>query len=605
MIEAYKIAIKLHLVNGVSAGITALSGEFLSLNRHIGASNANLVEMERRMGVIKRMGLISGAIAGAGVGMLVSLKGPIGMAMEWEREAAKLRQMGLGDSQVEDAQKFVRATDIIGTSMQQRMRLFTEAQGAFRESGMGGQHALEAAKVMMPILGRYEVASGLLSGPHKAAVEGAMRSLNKTVEMMGGLGDTNRANEIATGVFKAVQSSGKMVDERQLKQFVAYASSAGNQQSIRTIFGGLEPIIGELGGSTTAVGLRTAYTRTNGMMSLPPKLMLHEMQRLNMLDGTGKKQTTDLAQLQSTNVIDYAVELLRRYKSAGITSQTDRERENSIILGTNGAKVYNKIMAQMTVLQESLKSYDMAQGPASVINKEKNGPMMAVEKFHKALDDLGLVVGQTVLPIFTPFIQRLTELAREMGRHPNILKVLAIGFVGLGSAMAIGGALGLATTTLKGFSLALGASGGATGLLGILGKTVPAIGLMAAAIGGMAVGSFIYSCIEGTKAAELLGSAIAHIFAFFGNKEAKDAIARMNVTHNGGAEGGWEDGGSRNIRIGRGATVRVTTHLNVDGRKMAENTTQHQARELGRPNTGPRTQDGSMAPRKTSATGAW
>ncbi|MDU0220472.1 hypothetical protein RVS24_26225, partial [Escherichia coli] len=82
---------------------------------------------------------------------------------------------------------------------------------------------------------------------------------------------TKRAQEIADGVFKTVQSSGKMVDERQLKQFFAYGSSATNQQDLRTVFGGLEPIIGELGGSTTAVGLRTAYTRTNGMMALMPR----------------------------------------------------------------------------------------------------------------------------------------------------------------------------------------------------------------------------------------------------------------------------------------------------------------------------------------------
>ena len=50
----------------------------------------------------------------------------------------------------------------------------------------------------------------------------------------------------ADGVFKASQSSGRMVDERQLKQFVAYGSSATNQQTLRTIFGGLEPIIGEI-----------------------------------------------------------------------------------------------------------------------------------------------------------------------------------------------------------------------------------------------------------------------------------------------------------------------------------------------------------------------
>ncbi|MEI5528341.1 hypothetical protein WB388_48210, partial [Streptomyces brasiliscabiei] len=64
-----------------------------------------------------------------------------------------------------------------------------------------------------------------------------------------------------------------MIDERQLKQFVAYGSSATNSIDMRALFGGLEPLIGEFGGSTVGTGLRTAFTRMSGAMSMPPKKM--------------------------------------------------------------------------------------------------------------------------------------------------------------------------------------------------------------------------------------------------------------------------------------------------------------------------------------------
>jgi len=487
MFDAYKVAVKLTLVNGVSAGLVGLSSQFQKLSRDVGQTQNNIALLERKLLDIKRLGLIGGAITGAGVGMLFSLKGPVEQAMEYGREVSKLQQMGLGDKQIAEARKFSEATEIIGTSMQQRMRLFVEAQGSFRESGMEGSKALAAAKIMMPVLAQYEVASGLLGGETKARAQGSMRSLNKIVEIMGGLNDVERAKSIADGVFKAVQSSGKMVDERQLKQFVAYGGSATNQLGIRAIFGGLEPMIGELGGSTAAVGLRTAYTRMNGMMSLPPHLLLSEMSRLGMADFTGRKQKDDLARLEATDVPAYISKVMGIYKTHGITSVTDRERENAILFGTNGSKVINLLMRQMPVIAESLKSYDLAHGISQTVSDNKDSPLLAIQKFHAAMSDLGLVIGQTVLPVLTPMLKSLTEFFKELGHHPDMVRNLTRGFIGLAAAMSIGGTLMLTTSAFKalGMAMTFGGVGGVGGVAGIR--------AVAAAIGGAGAGSLVFA----------------------------------------------------------------------------------------------------------------
>lgn len=451
-VEAYKIAVKIALTENVTRGLVMMSG-------HFKAANVDAKALEARLASIGKMTLLGGGLVAAGGAGLKILEAPLQKALDYEKYIAQMRQMGLGDSQIQDAKKFVEATDIINTSMLDRMRLFTEAQGAFRESGKSGSEALVAAKAMMPVLGTYEVAMSTLSGDKHSAAEQAMRNLSKTVEMMGGLGDTERAKEIADGVFKAVQSSGKMIDERQLKQFFAYGASATNQQSLRTVFGGLEPIIGELGGSTTAVGLRTAFTRTNGMMSLPPHLLLNEMQRLGMTDKTGKKQNKDLANLQSTDVIGYAEEMMRRYAKVGITSQTDRERENAIIFGTNGSKVYNKIMSQIEVLHESLAAYDKSKGASEVSNAPENKALMARQRLAKKVEDLQLVLGMDGglidlatkgLTALGTAISNITKFAHE---HPMLTKFVVSGLAILSVLSILGGGLLLIKAALSALSL--------------------------------------------------------------------------------------------------------------------------------------------------------
>ncbi|KVQ85575.1 hypothetical protein WK07_04595 [Burkholderia multivorans] len=453
--EAYKIAVKLSLIDGVSGGLAALSSHFL-------ASGKSAAQLEDRLKSIKRMMLAGGALTATGIFGLKVLETPLDKATQYEKYVAKMRQMGLGDAQIQDAQKFVQATEVIGTSMLDRMRLFSEAQGAFRESGMSGLKALDAAKTMTPVLATYEVAMATLDDKSHAKAEGAMRDLNKTIEMMGGLGDTKRAQEIADGVFKASQSSGGMVDERHLKQFFAYGSSATNQQMLRTVFGGLEPIIGELGGSTVGTGMRTAYNRVNGTMALVPKNVRRELKRLGMAaDQTGMEQTDALARLQASNVIGYVQDIMRRYEKAGIKTQIDRERENSILFGTNGAKIYNKLMSQMSVIEESLHAYDKAQGASQVVNDPANQKLQAQRRFEKKIEDLQLVIGRDGglldmlnkgLTFLGNAIERVTKFAEH---HPKLTKLAIGGFAFLSMITIIAGEMLLLGGAFRALSTAI------------------------------------------------------------------------------------------------------------------------------------------------------
>lgn len=616
MFEAYRVAVRLQLTNGISGALTTIKSDLLGTHQQIGAINTGLLAMEARLASIKRLGLVGAGMTVAGSGMLLSLKGPIAQAIEYERETAKMRQMGLGEEQIREAQKFAQANTIIGTSIQQRTRLFAEAQGAFRESGMDGSKALEAAKTMMPVLASYELAMKTLSGGKHAAAEGAMRSLNKTVEIMGGLGDPKRAAEIADGVFKAVQSSGKMVDERQLKQFVAYGSSATNSISMRSIFGGLEPIIGEYGGMQTATGLRTAFTRMSGGMALPPRKMQNTLGELGIgqMDHGQMRLKDGMLRLMQHAPEEFAKQLMEIYKTHGIAGQLDRERTNAILFNTKGAQIYNKLMQQMSVIEESLHAYDKSHGIDQTNKDNAKSPMMAIEDFNSAMSDLKLVIGQTVLPEVTPLIRNLTELLKTINGEPGVVKDLTVAFVGVGAVLAAGGPL------ITGLALVRIAFGGVGGKAKVAGEAIEAASGTVSKLGG------------GLRA---LGLAVAPLLAMLAVKEwaedqshDKERVETLNGLSDTvksvlpewmgdptkksrakymAARGELDGTGGDYVRPNGQPSVQVNVTNKIDRHGLSTMVTDAQGRDLARPPTGPSSHDGSMSARPVGAgvTGGW
>jgi hypothetical protein len=547
--------------------------------------------------------------AGMGYGGAKIIESLYDASIHWERELARLKQMGLGDQQIADAEKYVRATQIIGTSMQDRLRIFVDAQGSFRESGRSGSEALIAAKEMMPLLAGYEVASSTLSGDKKAAAQGSMQSLNKALEIMGGIGNTEQAKKIVDGVFKAVQSSGRMVDERQLKQFVAYGGSATNQQTIRTIFGGLEPIIGEFGGSQTAVGLRTAYGRMNGMMSHPPRNLLQEMNRLGLADATGSKQNHKFAEMQSKDAVAYAQELMKVYQAHGITSVTDRERENAILLGGTGSKIYNKIMSQMPVIQSSLSAYDSSNGVSATL--ENNKRLLAAKGFENKLADLQLALGRDggVLDMVNAGLNNLADTMESIAHfsqsYPNITK-LGVGLIGISSVLAIVG---------SGVIFAISGLGSFARVVGMLGKFLFAnpIGMAIGLI--ITTGLILYDNWKEIKkslsvmwvdmknifnkvfSGDFIGAfhSFAHMFLQGWQVLFNTLIVQINTLLPKSMEvkkfsfadtyaaNHLNTSGSPNVRTGPGQPIHVATQVNMDGFKVASIITKHQAKQAARP----------------------
>jgi len=231
-LEMYSVAVKLSLINHVSAGLMTISKSLHGTGMDVDLLNSKLA-------AIGKQAALGGAMFGGGLAIASLFKGPINEAIKYQKETAKLQQMGLGQSQIADAMKFSEANKIIGTSLMDRTRMFTDAQGAFRESGKSGLDALNAAKVISPVLAQYQVASGMLAEGKQGMAHAQFMQMSKTMELMGGLNDANKATQIADGIFKTIQSSGKMVSERDLRMFMSHGGVAVAGLTQKAIFAGL------------------------------------------------------------------------------------------------------------------------------------------------------------------------------------------------------------------------------------------------------------------------------------------------------------------------------------------------------------------------------
>ena len=520
-IEAYKIAVNMSLVNHVSAGLASMVKDFAKTEEQAAL-------LQKRLNGIKSDFMKGGLMMGAGVGMLSLLKSPINDAMEWEKTMARLKQKGLGDGQIADAKKFITANDIIGMSMLERAKIFDEAQGSFRQSGMGGAEAMGAAKAMLQPLAAYKIAMESLDSGKQKNANGAFLQLNKIVEIMGGLNDPARAKEIVGSVFKAVQGSGKMVDERQLRMFNTFGGSAVSTMTDKNIFAQLEPLIGEFGGSTVATGLNTAYRRMGGMTAMLPRASMQELTKLGIWDKNqlelnsmgGIKRIKDRDKLvdkdlfgsMTTDTVAFTEKLMAIYRAHGITTQKQMETENQILFSTTGARIYNKTMSQLKVMKESGASFDVSQSPDAVNN---NNPMQKMLDMRAKYEDLQLRLGLVAFPMLIKalnvIVPAVTSLSEWMGRNTLAVKGLLTAFVALAFGLTIRGAVLVLSASLRGLGLVLlmknaGGVEGIASLAAALSGTGLKMRIFATALGLMGKAFSVIAWAElGLTIAKILG----------------------------------------------------------------------------------------------------
>lgn len=289
---------------------------------------------------------------------------------------------------------------------------------------------------------------------------------------------------------KALADSYKETDQvNRLAQKAATDFGLGNTaaaNAVSDLYGRLRPM---------GISLQDISTTFNGfnkaalMMNLTSADTAGVMLQLSQAMGSGKLQGDELRSImERLPMVGQAVA-----KVMGVTVGEIKQ------LGADGA-ITTEILIQ--AMQE--------------LNKLQPPPPDAFKLFQKAIQDLNTAIGQQLMPVFTPLVQKLTELVAKF-QELGVGKTIAEALLPLGQALLglIDAFMRLDPGTQK-FIIQLGALLGVFALivvpLGIflqtLGTIITVVGSVVTALGGLS----IFATIAGWLGA--VGPILAGVIAF-------------------------------------------------------------------------------------------
>lgn len=626
--EAYRVAVRLSLINNVSTGLVLLSGQFQTLNRHIGTAQNSVHALERQILSLKRLGL-------AGVGMTVAggfglslFKGPLDAAREYETAYARFKTLNLGDVVNRQADSFARGTAAWGTSSRQLMDTLRESYGMIGD--------MEKARVIAPMIASLNSANAMLFGGKVGAIgDNATRSIMRFIDMRG---LTNTPQEIKHGLDlaqKLVTGSGGALKFSDLESFAKRGGTAFKSMSDEGLLY-MATVMQEMGGSSAGTGLMSAYQ--NLVAGRTPKKAMAALQdlglaKLGYIDhGTvgGKSyRTLQIKEMEGQEllrqnfplwIMKYVIPALER---KGITDTASQAAMvNDILSNRTGSNLGVSFTTQMLQTLRDARMVERAMGVDQTIATAKKTPDGAFIELNQKWKSLLTELGITILPLAIKGVTWLNETLRGAiaftREFPLLTKGILIAFGTLAAVVAVGGTLALATAAFKalGLALTLGNAGTVAGAL-----SATAVGLKAV---GAASGAFM-ALYAGWKLGDYAGSKIDQRIQKNTGGAHGSLRSWLDETAFGQATGWFkygqdealhfqqakpfagEAGGSRFVAGNIGQTIQVNTKINLDGRKVGEIVSKHQARAMGRQPTGPRVFDESISVRPVSAgaTGGW
>lgn len=609
--EAYKIAVKLSLVNNVSTGLVALATQFQALNSHIHGANASMSQLERKMLEIKRMGLIGGAMAGAGAFGLSLFAAPLEEAKKFQTEVAKFASLGFGDKVNSQAVQFANGMKTIGTSATENLALVSDAMAVFKD--------LHHAEFAAPIMAKMKFANEAVFGKEGGgANERKFMDMLKVIEFRGGLSSQQEFGTQADYVQKVIAGSRNRVDAGQLLAALKTGGVALSQRSNEAFYLGSEPLIQEFGGQRYGTGAMSIYQ--NLVQSRGTITAQQELDRLGLLDRS-KIQFNSLGKLKKalpgafkgSEILEKQGELallnqvlLPAFAAKGITSDEDVIRELGMIIGNRtGSGLMARIFQQRNTIAMQSEANKSAMGIDQLTNSANKTLAGKELDLHAKWRDVLKELGTTVLPIAIKAVEGLTGVLKGViafaREFPLLTKGLTIAFGVLAGLVAVGGTIMLATSAFSALGFALSAVAGGGGLLATAAGGVVALGSalspllpVVAAIAAAAGLSWVADKVIGKH-----GPAVDYNEDFYaGRGNQSSRYYGLSSQAKGGR------GFVQPFATTAGGQTINNTIVMPDGRVLAKVVTEQWGNESRRPSAAGTRFDGSMSPVSPGMTGA-
>ena len=574
----------------------ALAGQFSALNRQAQSTHGHLSDIEKQLSRLKTMGFVGGAMAGAGAFGLSLFKAPIEEAKQFQTEVARFASLGFGDRVNSEAVKFATGMKTFGTSARENMTLVSDAMAVFKD--------LHHAELAAPIMARMKFANQAVFGEGGKANESKFMDMLKVIEFRRGLSSPAEFETQANFVQKVIAGSRNRVDATQLLAALKTGGVALSGRSNEAFYLGSEPLIQEFGGSrygTAAMSIYQNLVQARGTITAQ-----QELYRLGLLDPS-KVQFNQLGMLKKampgafkgSSILENEGELallekvlLPAFAAKGINSEEDVIRELGMILGNRtGSGLMSRIFQQRETLKKQVGANSSAQDIGQLDAAARNTLAGKEIELHAKWRDVLKELGTTVLPIAIKAVEGLTSVVKGIvgfaREFPTLTKWLTIGFGVLSGIVAAGGVMMMATAGFKALGLAMVVSKG-VGIGSMLIQTAGGFGQVALALG--AVWGAIQVIKLGAAAYELYKA--SHHEGVVLSAESQRRIAAGELNHPAPTV---RTGPSDFMADRQARTANNSLVLNMDGRKVGEIVSGHQARAASRPQTGATSFDARLA----------
>lgn len=520
MIDAYKIGVSIAAQNNASGVINTIARDVFGLK-------TNVIQAQNAMKGLK-MAAVGAGMAVAGISLLGVMKAPLEEAKAYQLELTKLKNIGVSDAVVRQADQFAKGMNIAGSAARDNLRFIREATSVFRDAALPESQVLHGAHLAAPVLAKLNMIEKTMNPEEAGKLHQNSLAMLRFIEMAGGLKSPERFNTLANEGFKAIQSSGGNVDWEQYRQFYARAGVSAMHLDPSVLFGKLEPVIGELKGSTAGFALRTAYNRLNGINARGMGPVANELIKAGIWDASKVQLTAEgnikkfnngspflQSELFSRDPVEfYEKFILPMYNKRKLTDE-QRARENALIFGSTGGAMFSQIDRQLPVIKRSV----LAQAKALGINDSYENAKKTLQGKEVELQanwqNLMLQLGEGILPLAIAGLTALNPMIKAMadfaGKHPNAIRAMMGALMGIGVVFTvvgtiltvIGAGIALAAIGISGPIVAIGAAftAGAAALGAVAAVIIGNWGSIKKAVGGFAsaLGSIAISIIEWIK----------------------------------------------------------------------------------------------------------
>jgi len=517
MFEAYKIGIKLSLIDHVSRGLVSMSRGFMK-------SEADAARLESRILSIQKTALKSGAMLGVGVGMFAMLEGPYKEAKKLAQAQADFSTMNLSaaDNAAAFAQAATLSHKVLGSTITQNVKNIQDLHTAFGDL----HHALETSELFtkMSIVGR--VANG------GKDVDGLIMSAAKALEHRGGkvVNSTPEFESEANMMTQVMLGTKMRVSPRDYLTASGTGKMAYQLFDKEYLYGVFAGLMSFMGGNKAGTSAMTAFSSLiGGHMDSKGKGFLSEIglwtegvspKRLKMMreatKGLSKEEMKEFGFLMPTTggLSDVNSELYAHrpdiFISTVLVPAIKRrfgmdlsDDQLALLVAKNFNRATGDFIGNQITMAPKLnkdagifrKTATIGEGLASYMKSPAGAEIAASAAWENFLAMLGTVY----LPAITSGMLKLAGVLDSFSgfveRNPTLVKGLVGVFAAIAGLAVVGGTLGLISAAFSGIGVAMTFFGGGvvmttiaaafTTIGAVIGPVVVGIGALAALFYGL------------------------------------------------------------------------------------------------------------------------